>query len=161
LRGNVETRLDKLAARRCDGILLAMAGLIRLGMAERATTPMDPDQIVPAVGQGAIGIEARTDDAATADWLAPLNDPETAICIAAERAMLKALDGSCRTPIAGLATLAEDRTLSLNALVARPDGTALWRTQRRGAAADAEALGDDAGRQLRAEADPAIFDAGG
>ncbi len=161
LRGNVDTRLDKLAARRYDAMMLAMAGLARLGLAGRATCPMDPEHILPAVGQGAIGIEARADDAATADWLAPLNDPETATRIAAERALLKALDGSCRTPIGGLAEIAADGTLGLDALVARPDGSALWRTRRRGAAADAEALGDDAGRQLKAEADPAIFGAGG
>ncbi len=157
LRGNVETRLRKVAAGDCDATLLAVAGLNRLGLEARATAPLDPEQMLPAVAQGAIGIEARSGDTATAEWLAPLNHAETATRVAAERALLKALDGSCRTPIGGLAVLATDGMLRLSALVARPDGTRLWRTERHGAAADAEALGEDAGRQLKAEAGPAVF----
>jgi hydroxymethylbilane synthase len=148
LRGNVETRLRKLAAGDCDATLLAMAGLERLGLADRATAPLEAEEMLPAVAQGAIGIETRADDATTADWLAPLDHRETAIRVTAERAMLAVLDGSCRTPIAGLAEI-------------RPDGAATWRAARRGAAADAEALGADAGRELKAAADPGIFGAGG
>jgi hydroxymethylbilane synthase len=160
LRGNVETRLRKLAAGDCDATLLAMAGLRRLGMADRATAALDPAELLPAVAQGAIGIEIRADDSATVDWLAPLDHRSTAMQVAAERAMLAVLDGSCRTPIAGFAELLADDAVHLRALVARPDGTAVWRATRRAAAADAERLGADAGHELKAAADPAIFGAG-
>ena len=101
MRGNVETRLRKLDAGECDATLLALAGLKRLGLASAATAILDVDEFLPAVGQGAIGIETREDDAATRRLVAAINDPDTATALAAERAFLAVLDGSCRTPIGG------------------------------------------------------------
>ena len=103
LRGNVETRLRKLEAGDADATLLACAGLHRLGLRDRITAPIEPDVMLPAVAQGAIAIEIRADDSTTAALLGAINHQATAICVAAERALLARLDGSCRTPIAGLA----------------------------------------------------------
>lgn len=150
MRGNVGTRLDKLARGEADATLLAMAGLRRLDLTRHATLPLDTETMLPAVGQGAIAIECRAGDAALSDLLAPLNDPAAAACVAAERAMLAALDGSCHTPIGGLATLAEDGTLTLRGLVATPDGTRLETRQASAPAADADRLGEGIGRMLRA-----------
>ena len=159
LRGNVETRLDKLAAGTVDAILLALAGLRRLGLAERVTRVLDEDEMLPAVGQGAIGIECREGDGRTAGLLAPLNDAATATCITAERSMLAALDGSCQTPIAGLARLC-DGELVLRAAILRPDGGERHDTTRRGAPEEAAALGRDAGAELRDRAGPDFFSEG-
>ncbi len=109
--------------------------------------------MLPAVGQGMLAIECREDDPELRDLLAPLNDPASAACVAAERAMLAALDGSCRTPIAGLATIAEGR-LSLDALLLTPDGSAERRGRVAGAIRDAIALGNDLGLRLRRDAGP-------
>jgi hydroxymethylbilane synthase len=158
MRGNVDTRLRKLADGEADATLLALAGLKRLGMADRATAVLEPHEFLPAVGQGAIGALCRKDYEPALTGLAALNDTPTKICVTAERAMLAALDGSCQTPIGGLATIDNDGELSLRGLVARPDGTALWETTRRGAADDAERLGTDAGAELRGRADAALFD---
>ena len=151
-RGNVETRLKKLADGEAVATLLAVAGLDRLAMADTITELLDPEHMLPAVGQGAIGVECRRDDARTRALLAPLNDPVTWTCVAAERALLAALDGSCRTPIAAYAAIAGDGTLHLKARLARPDGTRLWEATRTGASPDGERLGRDAGAALRAEA---------
>ncbi len=156
-RGNVQTRLRKLAGGEADATLLALAGLNRLGMAEVVTEVIGTDVLLPAVGQGAIGITCRADDRRALDFLAPLNHQPTLTRVTAERALLAALDGSCRTPIAGLAELADDGGLSLRGLVARPDGSALWETARQGAAGDAEAMGRDAGEELLAAAGGDIF----
>lgn len=150
LRGNVQTRLRKLADGEVDATLLAIAGLRRLGLADRATAVLDPSVMLPAVAQGAIGIEARAGDTATLARLAPLHCAETGIRVAAERALLATLDGSCRTPIAALATLGGDGGLEFEALVVKPDGTRSFRTRRTGNPADAAALGTDAGLELRA-----------
>ena len=159
MRGNVGTRLDKLAAGAVDAILLALAGLRRLGLAERVTRVLDEDEMLPAVGQGAIGIECREGDTRTAGLLAPLNDAATATCIAAERSMLAALDGSCRTPIAGLARVREGE-LVLRAAILRPDGGERHETTRRGAPEEAVVVGRDAGAELRDKAGPAFFSEG-
>jgi hydroxymethylbilane synthase len=158
LRGNVETRLRKLAEGAVDATLLALAGLKRLGLADRATAVLEPTAMLPAVAQGAIGIETRADDERVRHLLLPLDDVATARCIAAERAFLAELDGSCRTPIAGLATLTGD-ALTFDGLIVRPDGSERHQTKRYGAASDAAALGADAGRELRRVAGPAFFDA--
>lgn len=158
-RGNVHTRLRKLKEGRVDATLLALAGLKRLGMADVATAVLEPSEMLPAVGQGALGVECREGDARVRELLAPLNDPPTATAMAAERAFLAALDGSCRTPIAALARLDGDGTLVLDGLVARPDGGAIWRTGRRGPAAEAAGLGHDAGRELGAAAGSDVFGA--
>ncbi len=158
-RGNVDTRLKKLAAGEVDATLLAMAGLRRLGVVDRANAiPLEPDEMLPAVGQGVICIECRTGDDATRALLAPLDHAATAVAVAAERAFLAALDGSCRTPIAALAEIDGDDILHLRGLVAKPDGSAAHTASRRGPAADAAALGADAGRELRAAAGPGFFD---
>ncbi|MCH9013322.1 MAG: hydroxymethylbilane synthase [Proteobacteria bacterium] len=157
-RGNVETRLRKLEDGRVDATLLALAGLRRLGMADIAAVVLEPEEFLPAVAQGAIGVEIRAGDERARALLAPLNHVGAATEVTAERALLAALDGSCRTPIAALARLEPAGGLWLRALVAIPDGSELWRAERRGTAADAEALGRDAGEELRRRAGPALFD---
>jgi hydroxymethylbilane synthase len=155
-RGNVDTRLRKLAAGEVDAILLAQAGLSRLGFESRGVAVLSPEEVLPAVGQGAIGVECRADDAATLALLAAIDHPASSACVRAERALLAALDGSCHTPIGGLAEIARGR-LRLRALIARPDGSACLRAERIGAVDDAEALGRDAGEELRARAGPGFF----
>lgn len=147
-RGNVETRLRKLDAGEVDATLLALAGLKRLGRAEIARNVLPIGDFLPAIGQGAIALEARADDGRTAALLAPLNHPETAAALVAERAFLAALDGSCRTPIAGHAEVAGNR-LRFRGQVVRPDGSEVHETQREGPRGEAAALGDDAGRELK------------
>jgi len=163
LRGNVQTRLRKLAEGEVDATLLAVAGLKRLGMAERITAVLEPEVMLPAVAQGAIGVETRADDAETRGFLEALNDRTSALRVAAERACLEVLDGSCRTPIAALAETVGAETgedgaeIRLRALVCLPDGSQAHRAERRGTIADAVALGRDAGAELRAAAGPAFF----
>ncbi len=156
LRGNVQTRLRKVEAGEVDATLLALAGLKRLGLAGRGEIALPPEVMLPAVAQGAIGIECRADDDRILALLAPLNDATTATCVAAERGLLAALDGSCRTPIAGHAVL-KGEDLHLRALVLRPDGSEALETERRGSAADAATLGRDAGQELRRRAGPDYF----
>lgn len=151
-RGNVDTRLAKLKAGAADATLLALAGLKRLGLV--IGTPVPEDEILPAVGQGAVCIECRADDARMRGWLATIDHAPTATRVAAEHAMLAVLDGSCRTPIAGHAVLATDGTLHLRGLIAKPDGSDLIATERRGTAADAEQLGRDAGEELKRRGGP-------
>jgi hydroxymethylbilane synthase len=155
LRGNVDTRLAKREAGVVEATLLALAGLKRLGMAH-VGTPVPEQEILPAVGQGAVCIECRADDARTRAWLAAIDHKPTAICVAAEHAMLAVLDGSCRTPIAGHAVLAGD-SLWLRALIVKPDGSELLATERRGAAGDAEAMGRDAGLELKNRGGPGFL----
>ncbi len=160
LRGNVETRLRKLAEGQVDATLLAMAGLKRLGKAGEVSAVLAPEDMLPAVAQGAIGLEIRADDGAVRGILAVLDDRDSAIRVAAERACLEVLDGSCRTPIAAFAELeAGGAEMRLRALVALPDGSQAHRAERRGSAADGAALGRDAGAELRAAAGPAFFTA--
>ena len=148
IRGNVGTRLDKLAAGEVEALVLALCGLERLGETAVATEILSPEQMLPAVAQGALAIECRSADAELRQLLAPLNDAASAACVAAERAMLAALDGSCRTPIAGLATIDGDR-LSLEALLLALDGSAERRGRSEGAIGDAAALGRELGERLR------------
>lgn len=157
LRGNVDTRLRKLEAGAVDATLLAVAGVKRLGLAPRITAVLAPEEILPAAAQGAIGIECRADNARARDWARAVDDAPTAVCVSAERAVLTALGGSCRTPIAALAAL-ESGDLRLRAMILRPDGSECLTAERRGAAADAGALGRDAGDELRRRADPRLFD---
>ncbi len=155
LRGNVETRLAKREAGIVQATILALAGLKRLGMAH-VGAPIPEDEMLPAVGQGAVCIEARADDARTRGWLAAIDHTTTSVCVSAEHAMLAVLDGSCRTPIAGHAVLTGDN-LHLRGLIARPDGSEVIFTERRGNAADAEAMGRDAGQELKRKGGPDFF----
>ena len=157
LRGNVEMRLKKIESGEADATLLALAGLRRLGLADRATAILETEEMLPAVAQGAIGLECRSDDSRIAALLAPLNDSETAVRITAERALLTALDGSCRTPIAALAEIDGTNGLVLRALIIRPDGSEAIETKRIGGLGDAEAMGADAGAELRGRAGRGFF----
>jgi hydroxymethylbilane synthase len=155
LRGNVDTRIAKRERGEVEATLLALAGLKRLGMAH-VGTPVPEDEMLPAVGQGAICIECRSDDAQTRAWLAAIDHAPTATCVRAEHAMLAVLDGSCRTPIAGHAIIADD-VIHLRGLIAKPDGSQLVATERRGAGSDAEALGRDAGHELLRRGGPGFL----
>jgi hydroxymethylbilane synthase len=153
IRGNVNTRLRKLDDGEIDAIVLALCGLERLGEAGRATEILSPEVMLPAVGQGALAIECRAGDDASQRLLEPLHDPGSAACVVAERAMLAALDGSCRTPIAGLAELAGDQLL-LNGLLLKPDGSAEVRARCAGAISEPQRLGTELGGELRRSAGP-------
>jgi len=155
-RGNVETRLRKLEDGAVDATLLALAGLKRLGLDKQATALLPVDEFLPAVGQGIIAIEARADDARTRALLAAIDHADTATALAVERAFLAALDGSCRTPIAGHARV-DAGQINFRGLIARPNGTDVLQCERRGSVADALALGADAGRELKARAGENFF----
>ncbi|SNT71672.1 hydroxymethylbilane synthase [Paracoccus seriniphilus] len=152
-RGNVQTRLKKLEDGVAQATFLAMAGLRRLEMLHVARAPIRPDQMLPAVAQGAIGIERRSDDLNTAGLLAPIHDVETGQRITAERAFLARLDGSCQTPIAGLAELAEGR-LVLRGQILKPDGSQAFSARREGEIADGAAMGIDLAEELLSRAGP-------
>jgi hydroxymethylbilane synthase len=141
LRGNVDTRLRRLEEGVLDAILLACAGLERLGLGARITQPLDLELSLPAVGQGVIGIECREDDAASRAALAALHHEESFVRLVAERAFAQALGGSCHSPIAAHATLADGGSLTLRGFVGAPDGGEVYRDLERGAAAEAEATG--------------------
>jgi len=150
LRGNVETRLAKLDRGEVSATFLACAGLIRLGLAHRITAPVPEDEMLPAVAQGAIGIEIRDDDARLRDLLGAINDGPTEIAVACERAFLATLDGSCRTPIAGHATIKDGR-LDFRGEALTLDGRMTFSATRSGAVADAQRLGRDAGEEVKAK----------
>ena len=156
-RGNVQTRLDKLAAGQVDGTLLAYAGLKRLGRTEAATDIMSLEDFPPAPAQGAICLETRIGERRIEALVAPLNHAETAAALACERAFLAALDGSCRTPIAGHARIAGER-LAFSGAIIRPDGRQAHSVSREGAAADAASIGAEAGAWVRAKAGPEFFE---
>lgn len=156
LRGNVQTRLRKLEEGQVDATLLAVAGLNRLGLADRATGVLSEDQMLPAVAQGAIGIETRIGDDRVNAYVAALNCATTTARVTAERGVLATLDGSCRTPIAALALINGD-ALALKALVIRPDGQQWFMTGRAGPVSDALALGVDAGLELKSKLPEAFF----
>ncbi|MGU3361714.1 hydroxymethylbilane synthase [Methylobacterium sp. M6A4_1b] len=148
LRGNANTRMRKLEEGTCDATLLALCGLERLGMADMARSVLEVDEMLPAVAQGALGIECREDDAAVRALLAPLVSARATAELKAERGLLAELDGSCRTPIAALARITGD-TLRLDGLLFLPDGSAHWAVQRSGAVADAARIGQEAGAELK------------
>jgi hydroxymethylbilane synthase len=156
LRGNVGTRLAKVEAGEVAATFLAVAGLVRLGLPEVASAPLEPDEMLPAVAQGAIGIETRAADERLHDLLARVSHGPTFRCVVAERAFLAALEGSCRTPVAALAEL-DGRRVQFAGLVARPDGTGLRRIAREGDEADAEAIGAAAGAEMRGALPPDFF----
>jgi hydroxymethylbilane synthase len=156
-RGNVQTRLRKLEEGVADATFLAMAGLTRLGMADVARSAIDPDQMLPAVAQGAIGVERRADDEVAAMLLAAIHHGPTGHRIAAERAFLARLDGSCQTPIAGLAEIRDD-TLLLRGEILRPDGSAAISGHREGSLQDGPAMGADLAQELLDRAGAGFFD---
>jgi hydroxymethylbilane synthase len=140
LRGNVNTRLRKLDDGEYDAIILAAAGLKRLGFEDRITALIGPEQSLPAIGQGAVGIECRVEDPRINDLIAPLHHQETACCVGAERAMNQRLNGGCQVPIAGYAML-EAGNLWLRGLVGEPDGSRIIRGEVEGHTHEAEAMG--------------------
>ena len=150
LRGNVNTRLAKLDAGDYDAIILASAGLIRLGFARRIAQCLDIKISLPAIGQGAVGIECRIDDQELNDMLAKLHDHETGICVAAERGMNARLGGGCQVPIAGFAEI-RDNQLFMRGLVGSPDGSKLFRSERSGKPEDAVAIGKTIAEELLAQ----------
>lgn len=156
LRGNVGTRMRKVEQGEVAATILALAGLKRLGIESQARAVLSPEEMLPAAAQGAIAVECRSDDAELIGWLDALDDAPTRTAVTAERALLGTLDGSCRTPVAALAEQSGD-DLVLRALLARPDGSRVWRCERRGTVADAAAMGEDAGRALRAAGDRELF----
>jgi hydroxymethylbilane synthase len=157
LRGNVGTRLEKIASGACAASVLAYAGLRRLGLGDRADIVLDPGTMLPAVCQGIIGVTVRAADTDLLDLLSAIEDPDARAVATAERALLAALDGSCRTPIGGHARLLAGGELHLSGLVARADGSFLLRRTLRGPAADAARIGAELGASLRADAPRDIF----
>lgn len=155
-RGNVQTRMRKLEDGVAQATFLAMAGLTRLGMAQVARSAIEPDEMLPAVAQGAIGVERRSADSRVHALLDAIHDRETGLRVDAERAFLERLDGSCETPIAGLALLDGD-SLWLRGELLRPDGSASVAGEIRGPVADGPALGRDLAARLLAEAGPGFF----
>ncbi|HMJ49479.1 MAG TPA: hydroxymethylbilane synthase [Burkholderiales bacterium] len=149
LRGNVETRLKKLDQGQYAAIILAAAGLKRLGLEGRITALLSPEQSLPAVGQGALGIECLRKRKDLLQLLQPLNHRETALCVAAERAMSKALGGSCQVPLGGFASLRGDE-IYLRGFVGTPDGSRLVSGEVRGKASEAETVGETLAKALRA-----------
>jgi hydroxymethylbilane synthase len=155
-RGNVETRLRKLEEGVADATFLACAGLNRLGLSQHITAAMPTDVMLPAVAQGAIGIEIRSDDEATARLIAPLNDAATALCVTAERAYLAQLEGSCRTPIAGLAEL-DGNALRVRGEILTPNGVHAYVATHTGSAQEAMRLGEAVAAELLHQAGPDFF----
>jgi len=149
LRGNVDTRLRRLEAGELDAIVLACAGLIRLGLESRITARLDPEVSLPAVGQGVIGIECRADDSSTCNALHALDDAATRTAVEAERAFARRLAGSCQSPIAAYARMDRDQ-LRLDGLVAEPDGSRLLRDSITGSSANPRLLGEQLAERVLA-----------
>ena len=156
LRGNVETRLRKIEAGEMDAAVLAVAGLKRLGLFSTIATALEVDEFLPAAGQGAIAIETCADDESARAHAAAIDDTDTHTALAAERAFLAALGGSCRTPIAGHARIDGD-TVTFRGLVAKTDGSEVIEVSRLGRRADAAALGTDAGHEIKMRAGAGFF----
>ena len=157
LRGNVQTRLDKLAEGQVDGTLLAAAGLSRLGRLDAVTRLLPVAEMLPAVAQGAIGVEIRSNDSVACAAVEPLDHGPTATAVLAERAFLSVLDGSCRTPIAALGQINDADVLTLSGKVLSPDGKTIYEIRRSGAASKPEELGRAAGQELRDQAGEEFF----
>jgi hydroxymethylbilane synthase len=147
LRGNLDTRLRKLQEGRYDAIILAAAGMHRMGWHDRITVYLNPAEFLPAIGQGALGIEVRSDDDEVRGLLAPLHDPDTAVAVQAERSFLKRLEGGCQVPIAGYARVLGEQ-VELTGLVASLDGKKIYRRTRSSAKEEAESLGRGLAQEL-------------
>ncbi len=147
IRGNVETRLSKIVTENLDGVILAAAGLNRLGLAHKITQHLEPGVMLPAIGQGALGLETRMDDKVVLDIISFLDHRDTAVCVKAERAFLERLEGGCQVPIAALGVLKKDR-LQLTGLVADPDGRKCLRDRLEAEPEEAEELGKSLAEEL-------------
>jgi len=158
LRGNLDTRLRKLDEGQFDAIILAAAGLTRLGLKDRIRALLPAEDSLPAAGQGALGIEALASRPEIVDWMAPLNDPSTAACVRAERAVSRALAGSCEVPLGAYAEL-RDGGIYLRGFVASPDGTRMAHAELSGSTTDPEALGLTLANELRAQGAAEILSA--
>jgi hydroxymethylbilane synthase len=158
VRGNVGTRLEKLDRGDFDALVLAAAGVLRLGFEKRIREFLTTDVMLPAIGQGALGIECREEDAATRELIAPLCHEETYQCVLAERALSRRMYGDCHVPIAGHAVI-RNGELTLDALVGRLDGSEVVRMTTSGPAASAEVLGDALGREILGAGGDAILKA--
>jgi len=156
LRGNVDSRLQKLQEGKMDAIILALAGLQRLGRQDEATYTFSPNEMIPAVGQGTLVLECRQEDQRTQNYISLLNHVPSELCSIAERAFLKGLNGNCKTPIGGYATLQEDGKICLEAFIASPQGKPLYRTTQVGE--DASLLGLSTATQLNEIAGPHFWD---
>lgn len=156
-RGNVETRLRKLAEGQVDATFLAAAGLQRLGRAEAITALLEPAEMMPAAGQGAITVQARESNPALLAALAAISHPVSAAEVRAERAVLASLGGSCDTPVGVMAVADADGSLAINAVILRPDGSSEWREAASGSMADAESLGTQVGTSLAKQCDPDLL----
>jgi hydroxymethylbilane synthase len=157
IRGNVQTRLDKVAAGTYQATLLAFAGLRRLGLAHRASLVVHPEIMIPAAGQGIVAITVRESDTQMREMLAAINDRAAHIAATAERALLAALDGSCSTPVGSHARILEDGTLYLTGLVASPDGGFYLKRVARGSLLDAERIGRELGEGLKRDSPRSLF----
>jgi len=157
LRGNVDTRLRKLDVGEFDGIILAVAGLKRLGYGDRITQHLDPDVMLPAIGQGALAFVCRSDDAYAREALSSVHHEDTHVAVTAERALMASLEGSCQVPVAGYAQI-EAGQVRLTGLIAALDGAAIVSDTVSGSASDAAALGAELGERLRAAGGDKILD---
>lgn len=158
LRGNVDTRLRKLSTGEADATVLAVAGLNRLGVSERISSIFDTGTVLPAAAQGCLGIQTRENDPFARELAASLNHDESQKCCIAERALLRQLDGSCRTPIAAYAQIDQEGRMRLDALVAKKDGSAVIRRSLAGQASDADKIGDELGVMIRGETPNGFYD---
>jgi len=156
-RGNVQTRLRKLNNGDVDATLLAIAGLKRMDMDKHATAVLEWDEMLPAVAQGAIGIQCRSDDERSLKYINALNHMDTHVCVNCERAFLEALDGNCKTPIAGQARIVDGK-IKFRGLIAMPDGSQKFTTESEGEIEDAVKIGHEAGEKLKAEAGDKFFE---
>ncbi len=159
LRGNVETRLKKLEDGQADATILAVAGMARLGLESRISSILSVTTMLPASAQGALGVEIRSDADDMRTLLAPLDDAPSHICVTAERAVMRAIDGTCNTPAGAYATLTATGSLALEALVARADGTDLIRLAATGSPENADQIGEMLGENLRRRSPADIFTA--
>ena len=157
LRGNVETRLKKIEDGQADATLLAVAGMVRLGLEARISSILSVTTMLPAAAQGALGVEIRRDDETLRALLAPLNDETTHACVTAERAVMRAVDGTCNTPAGAYATLTASGQLAIEALVARADGSDMLRLAATGNPKDADQIGELLGQNLRKRSPANLF----
>lgn len=148
IRGNVQTRMAKITEDVCDSVILAKAGIDRLNLMKEVEEVLEPDMLMPAVGQGAIGVECLAENKELIALLEKINDKETEVCLNAERAMVRKLDGDCHTPIAGYCEVTKAGNLRFLALVAEPDGTAVLRARHKGDYEKAEELGLEVAEDL-------------